>query len=505
MTHLTGPPLLLQAERHGVRTAVRVRKHAYTHRALLDASARVAAALLGDRDDLHEQTVAFLVTPGFAWIAVQWGIWRAGGIAVPLPLGSTVRELEYLLDDAKPGALIFDTDDQNTWSTLAAKRNIQTFTCDEALAHSPKELRHIENDRRAMILYTSGTTSRHKGVVSTHDQITAQITTLVEAWEWSAADCTVLCLPLCHIHGIINVLCCALWVGATCDMLPRFDAIAVWERITSGGVTVFMAVPTIYAKLIGAWEAAPPERQAAMSRACRQLRLMISGSAALPIAILERWKQISGHTLLERYGMTEIGMALSNPLHGRRVPGAVGTPLPGVEIRLVDEAGKEVGRGTPGEIEVRGPGVFKEYWNKPEATRQAFNEGWFRTGDMAVIENGVYRILGRTSVDIIKAGGHKISALEIEEVLREHPRISECAVVGVPDPTWGQRVGAAVVLRPGSPLELESLRSWAKERLAAYKLPSRLLVLKALPVNAMGKVTKPAVAKLFLAETGNQR
>ncbi len=505
MTNLTGPPLLLQAERHGMRTAVRDRKNAYTHRALLDASARVAAALLGDRDDLHEQTVAFLVTPGFAWIAAQWGIWLAGGIAVPLPIGATVRELEYLLDDANPAALIFDADDQQAMSRLGTKRNIQTFTCDVALGHTPKQLRHVENDRRAMILYTSGTTGRHKGVVSTHHQITTQITTLVEAWEWSAADRTVLCLPLYHIHGIINVLSCALWVGAICNVLPRFDANAVWEGIASGGVTVFMAVPTIYAKLIEAWEAAPPERQAATSRACRQLRLMISGSAALPVAALEKWRQISGHTLLERYGMTEIGMALSNPLHGRRVPGAVGTPLPGVEIRLVDEAGKDVAGTTPGEIEVRGRGVFKEYWNNPEATRQAFDAGWFRTGDMAVIENGVYHILGRSSVDIIKTGGHKISALEIEEVLREHPHISECAVVGLPDPTWGQRVGAAVVVRPGSRLELESLRSWAKERLATYKVPSRLLVLNALPSNAMGKVTKPAIADLFLAQTSHPR
>jgi malonyl-CoA/methylmalonyl-CoA synthetase len=229
------------------------------------------------------------------------------------------------------------------------------------------------------------------------------------------------------------------------------------------------------------------------------LRLMVSGSAALPVSTLRRWKEISGHTLLERYGMTEIGMALSNPLRGERVPGTVGTPLPNVEVQLVGENGKPVLPGTPGEIEVRGPNVFAEYWGKPDATRDAFRDGWFRTGDTAVVENGHYRILGRTNVDILKTGGHKVSALEIEEALREHPAVAECAVVGVPDPEWGERVAAAVVLNEGDVLDLSTFRAWAREFLATHKLPSRLLVLDALPRNAVGKVMKPAVAALFQA------
>jgi len=232
------------------------------------------------------------------------------------------------------------------------------------------------------------------------------------------------------------------------------------------------------------------------------LRLMVSGSAALPVSTLERWKEISGHTLLERYGMTEIGMALSNPYRGERVPGSVGTPLPGVEVQLVGESGELVAPGTPGEIEVRGPSVFAEYWGKPDATRSAFRDGWFRTGDTAIVENGVYRILGRTNIDILKTGGHKVSALEIEEALREHPAVAECAVVGVPDPEWGERVAAAVVLNDGDALDLPSLRGWARELLAAHKIPSRLLVLDALPRNAMGKVMKPAVAALFQSTRG---
>jgi malonyl-CoA/methylmalonyl-CoA synthetase len=234
-----------------------------------------------------------------------------------------------------------------------------------------------------------------------------------------------------------------------------------------------------------------------MSKGCAKMRLMVSGSAALPVSTLLRWKEISGHTLLERYGMTEIGMALSNPLHGERIPGSVGRPLPGVEVQLVDEDGQPVPPGTAGEIEVRGPGVFAEYWDKPEATRSAFRAGWFRTGDTAVIENGVYRILGRTSIDVLKTGGHKVSALEIEEVLREHPAVAECAVVGLPDAEWGELVAAAVVLKEGHALDLPSLRAWAKALLSPHKIPSRLLVLNTLPRNAMGKVIKPAVAELF--------
>ena len=334
-------------------------------------------------------------------------------------------------------------------------------------------------------------------MVTTHANITAQITSLVEAWEWSADDRILLCLPLHHVHGIINVVSCALWSGATCEMLPRFDANAVWERIAGGSLTLFMAVPTVYVKLVAAWDAASLDRRAELSQACRKLRLMVSGSAALPVTTLERWKEISGHTLLERYGMTEIGMALSNPFRGERVPGSVGTPLPGVEVRLATESGEQITSGVPGEIEVRGPNVFAEYWKKPDATREAFRDGWFRTCDTAVVDNGVYRILGRTNIDIVKTGGHKVSALEIEEALREHPAVAECAVVGVPDPEWGERIAAALVLNEGDALDLASLRAWAKELLASHKIPSRLLVLDALPRNAMGKVMKPAVAKMF--------
>jgi malonyl-CoA/methylmalonyl-CoA synthetase len=259
-----------------------------------------------------------------------------------------------------------------------------------------------------------------------------------------------------------------------------------------------MTVPTIYYRLIAAWECVSQADQISMSSSCAKVRLMVSGSAALPVSVFNRWQALSGHTLLERYGMTEIGMALSNPLDGERRPGSVGVPLPGVLARLVDESGEVItAEGQSGEIQIQGPNVFLEYWRKPEATRSAFRDGWFCTGDVAVIENGYYRILGRSSVDIIKTGGYKVSALEIEEVLRTHPAVSECAVVGVPDLEWGERVCAAVVPKDGQAITLNDLREWAKERLASYKVPTRLLCLAELPRNAMGKVTKPDVKALF--------
>src|SRR5215469_6076441 len=505
MSRTTSLPLLAQCDRNSERTAIIDEGESFTYTQLLETSSSVAAALLEGRENLHEERIAFAVTPGFAWVATLWAIWRAGGVAVPLPLSSPTAELEYFMDNSKASTLVGDALTLPSLSSVAASHGVRALAYDELCTRQtppqPDIGVSLENDRRAMILYTSGTSSRPKGVVTTHANISAQIRSLVKAWEWSADDRILLCLPLHHVHGIINVVSCALWAGATCQMLPRFDANAVWDCIAQGSLTLFMAVPTIYTKLIAIWDTASAERRKVLSRGCAGIRLMVSGSAALPVSTLLRWNEISGHTLLERYGMTEIGMALSNPLHGDRVPGSVGTPLPDVEVQLVGDDGKPVPPGAAGEIEVRGPGVFREYWGNAEATHGAFRAGWFRTGDTAVVEDGVYRILGRTSVDILKTGGHKVSALEIEEVLRQHPAVAECAVVGLPDAEWGERVAAALVLKDGEVLDLPSLRRWTLKLLAAYKVPSRLLVLDALPRNALGKVLKPSVVKLFQNES----
>ena len=454
--------------------------------------------LLGNADDLCEARVALLVPAGFSYAASQWAIWRAGGMMVPLCLSATEPEWEYALTDSGAGIVMADAAMAAKIAPLCTRLGVRLVNVDAVTSTPTKSLPDITPERRAMILYTSGTTSKPKGVVTTHANIQAQIESLVAAWEWSAADRIPLFLPMHHIHGIINVTSCALWSGATIEPFARFDPQAILDRVRSDAFTLFMAVPTIYVKLIVALEAASPQDRAVIVDGFARMRLMVSGSAALPASVHEKWAALTGQKLLERYGMTETGMVLSNPFHGERRPGAVGQPLPGVEVRLKTEADAIVTReDEPGEIQVRGPGVFREYWNRPEASAETFDEDWFRTGDMAVLERSYYRIMGRLSVDIIKSGGYKLSALEIEAALLDHPYILECAVIGLPDETWGEAVTAVVVLKENTTLDLPALRDWCRDRLSAYKIPHRLRAVPKLPRNAMGKVTKPAVRALF--------
>lgn len=471
---------------------------AHTYGELADAATCVARELLAARTDLNEDRVAFLVPPSADYVATQWGIWQAGGVALPLGLMHPAKELAYVLDDAKPTAIVVHPEFADRILGIAADRAIPVTTTDRLSQSSVLEpLPEIDPSRRAMMLYTSGSTGTPKGVVTTHATIRAQVDSLVNAWAWTSDDRILHVLPLHHIHGIINVLSCAMRVGATCEFFPSFDVERAWNRITSGQLSLFMAVPTIYARLVAAFDAAGEEQQHEWSDGARKLRLMVSGSAALPVPTLERWEAMTGHRLLERYGMTEIGMALSNPYDGARRAGFVGQPLPGVEVRRTNEPGEICADNEPGEIEVRGETVFLEYWERPEATADSFRDGWFRTGDIAVVENGAYRILGRNSVDIIKTGGYKVSALEIEDVLRCHPQITDCAVVGVPDDEWGERVAACIVCNVSGELSLEELREWGKEQMAVYKVPSLMICREQLPRNAMGKVQKPNVRKLF--------
>ena len=490
-------PLITRAEEYNNKIAIVTDKGAFSYGNLLHISSLIATTLLQDTEDLQEQRVAFLIPPGFEYVATQWGIWRAGGIAVPLCVSHPRPELEYVITNSGVSIIVAHPQFEDTLRAIATEKNLPLILTSQTPPNHVTTLPNVDIKRRALILYTSGTTGKPKGVVTTHEHIQSQVTSLITAWEWTSNDRILNILPLHHIHGIINVLTCALWAGAECHIFSKFDAQIVWDRICDGDLTLFMAVPTIYVKLITAWENATQERQTSMGAGCKKMRLMVSGSAALPVQVLEKWQSISGHFLLERYGMTEIGMALSNSLHGQRYPGYVGQPLPQVEVRLVDESGELVLSGTPGEIQVKSPGVFLEYWQNPQATEKAFRDGWFCTGDTAIVENGNYRILGRMSVDIIKTGGYKVSALEIEEVLRNHPDIQECAVVGITDLEWGQRVCAALVLLPQRQLTLESLRIWAKEQLAVYKIPTRMIIVEELPRNAMGKVTKPQVVELF--------
>ncbi|WP_420458279.1 acyl-CoA synthetase [Neolewinella sp.] len=478
--------LIDRAAAFGPRTAVVSAGRDYTYQQLLDRSARIAAALLAGATDLKEERIAFLVPPGFDYVAIQWGIWRAGGIAVPLCTKHPTLSLRYVIEDTAARTVLYTKWFADKLAPLFTELPAD-FIRAEDYGSAPTALPDVAPDRRAMILYTSGTTGRPKGVVTTHANTEAQITALVKAWQWSADDRILNILPLHHVHGIINVLSCALWSGACCVFLPRFSEGAVLEVFRRGEVNVFMAVPTIYYKLIHHYHSLLEVEQREISAALRKFRLMVSGSAALPVSVLEEWRDISGHTLLERYGMTEMGMAISNPYLGERRPGHIGQPLNGVTVRLADD----------GEIQVKGPNVFLEYWGRPEATAATFtDDGWFRSGDIAVYEDGAYRILGRNSVDIIKSGGYKISALEIEEVLRTHPQIKECGVVGLPDPEWGEIIGASLIT-DGHPLNLDELQAWLCERLPGYKLPRRYIFQDELPRNVMGKVTKQELKTAF--------
>lgn len=491
--------IIQQAQQHPRRTAIISNNKHYTYHELLDSSAIVASHLLVGIQDLQEARVCFLVEPSFEYTAIAWGIWQAGGVAVPLCPLHPLPSLQYSIENSGATILIVEAVFVETLTPLAKERGIRLVTVAELLVQiNLAELPVVGEHRRAMMLYTSGTTNLPKGVVTTHSNINVQIKTLVEAWQWTATDHTLNILPLHHVHGLINIMSCALWVGACCEFLPKFDAARVWDLFLEHKINVFMAVPTIYFKLIHYYDNASTEEQKHFSKALHPFRLMVSGSAALPVQILEKWQQISGHTLLERYGMTEIGMAISNPYHGERRAGYIGQALPNVHIRLMNEAGVVNQENEAGEIQIKGENVFLEYWQNPEATTKAFTQdGWFLSGDIAIVENGYYKILGRDSVDIIKTGGYKISALEIEDVLRQFPNISDCAVIGIPHDEWGQTIAACLIPKANTTINLDEVNEWLKSQLPAYKIPREFLFQDDLPRNVLGKVTKNELKKLF--------
>jgi len=451
---------------------------------------RLAGALAGGASGLGGAPVAFLAEPGPGHLAALLGILRAGGLAVPLSPLHTRPELEHQIANAAPVRLLVTPGLRATLAAAAGGRPVTSLDDlgDDAGAPPPPPAA----DAPAIMLYTSGTTGRPKGVRLSHAAVGATLASLETAWGWRADDRLLHVLPLHHTHGLIVAALGALWAGAEARFVP-FEGAAVWEAL--GEVTVFMAVPTIYAKLLDAFRAAPAGTRARWAAHASRLRLLTSGSAALPASQLEAFRAATGQTILERYGMTEIGMALSNPYEdvGARVPGAVGRPLPGVEVDVVGDDGAEAPAGEPGELRVRSPQMFSGYHGDDAATAASFDErGRFRTGDTGARDAaGVIRLLGRTSVDIIKSGGYKISALEIEAALREHPAVAEIAVIGEPDETWGERVSACVVARPGAPAPtLDDLQAFARDRLAVYKVPRALRLLPELPRNAMGKVQK---------------
>ena len=480
------------------RVALVEADNTYTYSEVNSRVNRFATGLLGNKDDLQEERIAFFMPASLDYVTTMHGVWRAGGIAVPLNVASAVSELDHYLGCASVTRMVANAEYQESLRDLCASLNIELISAEDVLADVAGPLPKLTPERRAMMLFTSGTTNKPKGVVSTHKTIHAQITTLIDAWEWSENDVIPLFLPLHHIHGIINILSCGLWAGATVHLFAKFDIPKISHQIVAGTYNVFMAVPTIYVKLIQYFDSIDPAEVQKICDGFKDMRLNISGSAACPVKLFNQWKGLTGQVLLERYGMTEIGMGISNPYNGERRAGAVGQALPGVDCELFDENDSLITEeAVAGEIRIKGDNVFLEYWDNATATKESFKDSWFCTGDVAVLEDGYYRIMGRSSVDIIKSGGYKLSALEIEGVLLTHDDIEEVAVIGVEDDTWGEAVTAFVAVKAGASLEYEALKEWCDGRMSSYKIPKSLILIEALPRNAMGKVTKPVLKEML--------
>lgn len=474
------------ARENDPRAAVIDRDGSHSY-ARLVRRARGVAASLTDEPGTH---VAVLVETGVDFLAAFFGVLLSGRSAIVLTAIHPIAEIRYYCTDAEVKTIV------SSAAMRAITEQLEGFSVRDvrALAETaPAPLPATDESEPAVMLYTSGTTGKPKGAILTHENLGLQQRLVGEAWGFSESDVLLHTLPLHHMHGLAIALLTAIGAGATVIM-DGFDAVRVWQRMSEA--TVFMGVPSMYHRLFAALDGGQASGESA-----KHLRLATSGSAALPVSLAERWRALTGEIPLERFGMTEIGVGITNPLHGPRHAGHVGHPLPTVETRIVDEGGRDA---PTGELWIRGPSVFVGYYRRDAETQSAFvpaadgGQPWFRTGDTvtreASLDGTPFKILGRTSVDILKSGGYKLSALEIEEVLRRHDAVDDCAVVGVPDEAWGERVVACVTAH--REITEDALRAFVREHLAPYKVPKQVLFFRELPRNALGKVVKPELAKL---------
>jgi len=385
---------------------------------------------------------------------------------------------------ARADPLLAELPDLKEYIPLDASRPERFESLLSGFEGTPVEEGPIPPDATAALIYTSGTTGRPKGAEITHGNLAANTAALHEAWGWRSDDMFLHVLPLFHVHGLFVALHGALYAGATTLLMRSFEPRRTLEVLVERKCTVFMAVPTIHRRLL----ALPDAEKFDLGG----VRLITSGSDRLPDEVFTGFQRVFGQTLLERYGMTETGMNLSNPLLGERRAGSVGLPLPGIEARVVDpERGSPLPDCEVGEVQIRGPNVFKGYWRKPEATAAAFTaDGWFRTGDLGLREpDGYFTLKGRAR-DLIITGGLNVYPPEVERILAEHPAVAASAVIGCPDPEWGERVTAVVALKAGCQAASEEIVAFCRERLAAYKAPKEVCFVEELPRNAMGKVQK---------------
>ena len=417
---------------------------------------------------------------------------RSGLIYLPLNTAYRQAELDYFLEDAEPTLVLCRPAALATFQPLTAKhdvRHLLTLDSDgsgswiEGIQTGNRELPIVkrESDDIAAILYTSGTTGRPKGAMISHGNLAANAAALVEIWGWQDDDVLLHALPLFHVHGLFVACHCVLLGGGSLLFLDKLDIDKILERLPRS--TVMMGVPTYYTRLL--------QSPAFDRNCCRNMRLFISGSAPLLEQTFHDFKQRSGHTILERYGMTETGMNTSNPLDGDRIAGTVGLPLPGLTARIVDDQDRDQPRGKVGQLLVKGPNVFQGYWRKPDKTAEEFTaDGYFRTGDLAKIhDSGYVAIVGRAK-DLIISGGYNVYPKEVEGFIDDIDGVVESAVIGIPDPDFGEAVAAVVVTTSESDLDANGLIAMLKEQLAGFKVPKQVYIVDELPRNTMGKVQK---------------
>jgi malonyl-CoA/methylmalonyl-CoA synthetase len=405
---------------------------------------------------------------------------RAGLVVVPVNAAYTERELAHVLGDVRPAAAIVDDPARGAVVARAARGEIVVLSPDlEIIAGAPRVagdgelpatvLDAAQPEDAALVAYTSGTTGAPKGAVLTHGNLLANSSSIAATWRWDAQDRLVHALPIFHGHGLCVALYTSLLTGSSVVLVPRFDVDAVLDACTRHRATLFFGVPTMYHRL------ASSSRVGELGR----LRLAVSGSAPLSAELHRSIAASAGIQVLERYGMTETLMTLSNPYDGERRPGTVGFPFPGVDARVDGD----------GALSVRGPTVFSGYWERPAATQDSFDDGWFRTGDLGVVEDGYVRLLGR-STDLIISGGYNVYPAEVEDVLLGFPSVAEVAVTGAPSEEWGEVVTAWVVSDGASAPDADALLAYASQHLAPYKRPRRVRFVDALPRNSMGKVRR---------------
>jgi malonyl-CoA/methylmalonyl-CoA synthetase len=500
------------AGRYGEKTAVVFGDRTYSYYKIDRTAAKYAGCL--ERMGLKKgDRVAIQLPKCMEFLFVHLGNLTIGAVTVPLNPDYTPTEVKYFLADSGSSLLITDRKRfLRIGSAVGSIKGLQVALTDaegpdgslplgeRAEKADTRERRRYPagNDDAAMICYTSGTTGRSKGAVITHGNLVSNMKALQEIWAWTDRDRLLHVLPLFHIHGLAVAMHGALHAGSTVFMNGKFDPRLTWQTIEKEKITLFMAVPTIYHRLMEVWSAMRPD--------LRSIRVFISGSAPLSETLFQRFEKATGFRILERYGMTEAQMIASNPLEpARRVPRSVGYPLPGVEIRLASSEGNTVRPGEIGEVRVKGENVFKGYWRMPEKTAEAVQEGWLRSGDLGYQdpEDDFRLYLVGRSKELIISGGLNVYPKEVESALERHDAVEEAAVFGLPDEDFGETVSAAVVLKQGvPPPDPEKLRAFARQYLSGYKCPRKIFFLDSLPKNAMGKVQKEELRKGFLSELG---